>query len=407
MELSDRDRAFAAELAYGAIKMRRTLDWQLTPYLSRPERRRRMPPAILEILRLATYELVYTRADAYATVFEFVNLAKRWGHRGLANLVNAVLRSILRAEPTQPRRESFATDDEYLATRYSLPTWLVSQWRQVFGEALEAICIAVNEPARAAIVVNTLKSAPVETAQRLRASGIETTASPHVDEVLLVERGSAARANGHGVWWPQSESSAMAVDVLGPQPGETILDVCSGRGNKALQIGARMAGRGALLCIERDARKVAILGRRLEEAGVVAAVVTGDATIEVLPPDQRFDRVLVDAPCSGTGVVGRHPEARWKKQGADGERLALTQRALLEQAARHVHAGGALVYAVCSTDPRETSEVIDWFLARQNFERGLIPASYRSLSTENGDVLVPPGIEGRDGFYVARVERRS
>ncbi|HEY1869303.1 MAG TPA: hypothetical protein VGG70_13490, partial [Candidatus Cybelea sp.] len=89
-----------------------------------------------------------------------------------------------------------------------------------------------------------------------------------------------------------------------------------------------------------------------------------------------------------------------------GERLSLTQRALLERAARHVHPGGALVYAVCSTDPRETTEVIDWFLSTQNFERGLIPAAYRQFLSENGDVLVPPGIDGRDGFYIARVERR-
>ena len=198
----------------------------------------------------------------------------------------------------------------------------------------------------------------------------------------------------------------MAVDVLGPQPGEAILDLCSGRGNKALQIAARLDGQGSLCCIERDARKVAVLEQRFGDAGFAAAVVTGDASRELLAPDRRFDRVLVDAPCSGIGVVGRHPEARWKKAGEDGERLALTQRAILEQAARHVFPGGALVYAVCSTDPRETIEVIDWFLARHNFERGLIPAAYAPLMTPNGDVLVPPGVEGRDGFFIARVERR-
>jgi len=227
-----------------------------------------------------------------------------------------------------------------------------------------------------------------------------------VPESLVVESGSPAQTVATGAWWPQSESSAMVVDVLGPQPGEAILDFCSGRGNKALQIGVRLNGEGSLCCIELDARKVTTLRRRLDEAGIAAAVVTGDATAEVLANDSRFDRVLVDAPCSGIGVVGRHPEARWKKQGADGERLALTQRALLERAARHVYPGGALVYAVCSTDPRETTEVIDWFLSGHNFERGLIPAAYRPFLTGDGDVLVPPGIEGRDGFYIARVERR-
>jgi 16S rRNA (cytosine967-C5)-methyltransferase len=403
-ELGDRDRAFAAELAYGAIKMRRALDWQLEPFIGHL---RSMPAVIREILRLAVYELVYTRPATHATVFEFVNLAKRFGHRGLANLVNAVLRSFLRAAPAQPRRELFGSEDEYLGTRYSLPTWLVRQWRDVFGSAVETICAAVNEPARGAIVVNALRSSPEETVERFRASGVETRRSAYVEEVLLIERGPVSHANGLGAWWMQSESSAMAVDVLGPQPGEAILDVCSGRGNKALQIGARLAREGSLRCIERDARKAATLEHRLEQAGVTAAVVTGDATAEVLQQGERFDRLLVDAPCSGIGVIGRHPEARWKKQSTDGERLALTQRALLEATARYVYPGGALVYAVCSTDPRETTEVIDWFLGRQNFERGLTPAAYGSLLTPEGDVLVPPGIEGRDGFYIARVERRA
>jgi len=402
--LSERDRAFAAELAYGAIKMRRTLDWHLEPFIG--DRTAQMPAVIREILRLATFELVYTRPDVHATVFEFVNLAKRYGHRGLANLVNAVLRSLQRARPSEPQRASFESEEDYLGTRYSLPRWLVRQWRELFGDGAEAVCAGVDEAARAGIVVNTLMLPPSRAAELLAQAGIETTPSAYVAEALVVERGSIARANRDGRWWPQSESSAMAVDVLAPQPGETILDVCSGRGNKALQIGARLGAEGALWCLERDERRVEVLVRRLEEGGIAAAVVTGDAAAEVLPPDRRFDRALLDAPCSGIGLVGRHAETRWKKQGTDGERLALTQRALLEQTARHVFPAGALVYAVCSTDPRETTEVIDWFLARQNFERGLIPSAYASLLTPSGDVLVPPGIGGRDGFYIARVERR-
>jgi 16S rRNA (cytosine967-C5)-methyltransferase len=409
-QLSDRDRAFAAELAYGAIKMRRTLDWYLDPFLG--DRADGTPLSVTggvirEVLRLAIYELAYTRADEHATVFEFVNLAKRYGHRGLANLVNAVLRRFLRERPAEPRRERFESERDYLATRYSLPTWLVRQWQEVFGTEVETICAAVNDPAAPAVVVNALKATPDQAALRLESMGVSTSRSTLVDEVLLVDRGRVSALGGDGAWWPQSESSAMAVDVLRPQPGEAVLDVCSGRGNKTLQIGARLAGHGTLLCVERDARKVRELTGRLEQAGVAAGVVVGDATAEILPPSRRFDRVLLDAPCSGTGVVGRHPEARWKKQGTDGERLALTQRALLERMARHVYPGGALVYAVCSTDPRETTEVIDGFLVRENFERGLIPAAYERFVTDAGDVLIPPGLNGRDGFYIARLERRA
>lgn len=405
--LSAQDRAFATELAYGSIKMRRTLDWYLEPFVG--DRKQPLPPAIREILRLAVYELAYTRADQHATVFEFVNLSKRFGHRGLANLTNAVLRSFLRANPPPPQREMFELEEEYLGTRYSLPAWLVRQWRQMFGERIEAVCAAVNDPAQAAIVVNTLVNTRDEVAERLEGAGVVTAASPIVAESLLVRAaGALAAIEGETAarWWQQSESSAMPVDVLNPQPGEAALDVCSGRGNKALQIGVRLGGEGTLLCIERDPRKAETLDRRLEEAGIPAGTVIGDATAELLAPEQRFDRILVDAPCSGIGVVGRHPEARWKKLGTDGERLALTQRGVLERVAPHVEPGGALVYAVCSTDPRETIEVVEWFLSRHNFERGLIPAAYENLLTDSGDVLVPPGIDGRDGFYIARLESR-
>lgn len=404
--LSARDRAFATELAYGAIKMRRMLDWYLEPFIG--GRASMLPPTIRELLRLAIYELAFTRADAYATVFEFVNLAKRCAHGGLGNLVNAVLRRFLREKPQGPQREQFGDERDYLATRYSLPTWLVRQWGEVFSGQVETVCAGVNDPAASAVVVDVRKATRDEIALQLASQGIETRPSPLVPQTLLIERdGLPAATAGEGTWWIQSESSAVAVDVLSPQRGEAILDVCSGRGNKAMQIGSRLDGEGTLFCIERDGRKVGPMSDRLASAGIVAAIVTGDASAEILPQEQRFDRVLIDAPCSGTGVVGRHPEARWKKQPSDGERLAVMQRALLEQMARHVYPGGTLVYSVCSADPRETTEVIDEFLARASFERGLIPASYAELLTPPGDVLIPPGINGRDGFYIARMERRA
>jgi 16S rRNA (cytosine967-C5)-methyltransferase len=143
----------------------------------------------------------------------------------------------------------------------------------------------------------------------------------------------------------------------------------------------------------------------LKNAGAAsAAVVCGDAT--TLAQDMTADAVLVDAPCSGIGVLGRHPEARWRKSPGDGERNAPLQRALLEAAARPLRAGGRLVYAVCSIDARECESVVDAFLAEhQEFERTPLPQRYAEFATAAGDVAVPPGIEGRDGFYVAPLRR--
>jgi 16S rRNA (cytosine967-C5)-methyltransferase len=409
--LDARNRAFATELAYGAIKMRRALDWYLDPFVG--ERATSLPPVILEILRLGAYEFVFTRADEHATVFELVNLAKKYGHPGVAGLANAVFRSFLRDRPAPPARERFGSEDDYLGTLYSLPNWLLRLLRVAFPKELEAVCAGVNAPAQSAIVVNRLRGDVDAVASAIRNAGVDVRRSPFVEEALLANGAAYLRArerDAEGAWWIQSESSAMPVAVLNPQPGEAVLDVASGRGNKALQIGARMAAggdhiEGTLVCIERDAKRVATLQKRLEQSGVAAGVITGDAATEVLEPNQQFDRILIDAPCSSIGIIGRHPEARWRKRPNDGERLAVVQAALLERLASNVHSGGTMVYAVCSVDPRETVEVVEAFLRTHNFSRGLIGASLAPFLTEEGDVLVPPGLEERDGFYIARLEK--
>lgn len=406
-DLDARDRAFATVLAFGSIKMRRTLDWYLQPYVG--DRNKPIDPAIHEVLRLAIYELRFTNAQPHATVSQWVDLAKRYGHRGTAGLTNAVLRGFLRDKPNAPQRADFENDDDYLGAAFSFPTWIVRQWRGVFGdERIESILEACNAPAQAAIAVNRAKTTREDAVAYFEQHGAQAQASQLADDAVLVSDAALARSgerSASGAWWVQSEASASVVDILNPQPGETILDACSGRGSKALQSAARLDGDGALTCIERDARKAAALEQRAAAAQVPIAMIVGDATAPIV--QGRFDRILIDAPCSGTGVLGRHPEARWRKRPDDGERLALTQRALLEALAPHVHEGGALVYAVCSVDPRETTAVIDWFLRSHDMHRGLLPARFADFETDAGDVLIPPGLQGRDGFFVARLERRA
>jgi len=402
--LDPRDRAFCTQLVFGAIKMRRALDWFAHPFVG--ARSKALPPVILEIVRLALYELHYTSAADHAVVSQWVNLAKRYGHRGTAGLVNAVLRSFLRYRPQPPVREDFESDDDFLGTLFSYPTWLVRQWRAVFGSRLEELLAACNEPAQPAITVNRMRTSREKVRASFEERGVTARISEIAEDSVLLESGAAAAANDDrdaGAWWIQSESSAAIVDILNPQPSERVADACSGRGNKALQIAARL-GDAPVHCIDRDARKLATLEDRAAAAGLQVVAEAGDAAAPA--PGPRFDRVLLDAPCSGTGVVGRHPEARWRKRPDDGERLALTQRALLDALVPQLFEGGAIVYAVCSTDPRETTEVIEWCLRAHNVERGLIPAHLRELQTGAGDVLIPPGLHGRDGFYAARLERR-
>lgn len=404
--LDARDRAFATMLAFGAIKMRRTLDWYLHPYIG--DRAKPLPPAIAEIARMAVFELRFTASAPHAAVSQWVNLAKIHGHRGTAGLVNAVLRAFLRDNPAAPQPQDFADEDDYLGAALSYPTWLVRRLRETFGgEHLREILEACNEPAQSSVVVNRARSTRADVAAWFTQRGAQAANSEIAEDAIVVSDGALVRASEReagGSWWVQSEASAAVADVLNAQPGESVADVCSGRGSKALQSAARLNGDGALVCLERDARKAAALERRAQQAELSLAVIVGDATAPIL--QQRFDRILVDAPCSGIGVIGRHPEARWRKRPEDGERLALTQRALLEALAPHIFEGGAIVYAVCSVDKRETVEVIEWFVRTHNVQRGLIPAHLAQFQTAEGDVLIPPGLHGRDGFYVARLERR-
>jgi len=403
-KLDLRDRAFAAELAYGSIKQRRLIDWLLAPYIG--SRVKAPSPAVADILRLGVYQLRFmSGVEDHAAIFETVNLAWRHGHKGTAGLVNAVLRRMQADGPREPQVADFQSDADYLGTLRSVPTWIARQFLHALDGMSDAALAAVNAAPRTALRVNTLRADVAEVSALLAERGLTAQPSAYVAESLLLLGGSVADDDA-GRWSLQSESAAIPVDVLAPQPGEEVLELCSGRGNKTLQIAARLRDQGHIVCIERDANKMAILSSALARSGVAnVAPVIGDAQSDA--PDVRADAVLLDAPCSGVGVIGRHPEARWRKLPSDGQRLAVTQAALLRSAADRTKRGGRLVYSVCSIDPREGRAVVDAFLAGDSeFVRATAPERYAPFMRE-GDLIVPPGIEGRDGFYIASLQRSA
>lgn len=396
--LDARDRAFAAELAYGSIKARRLLDWRLAPYIG--DRMKTIPPTIVEVLRLGAYQLFHmTGVEDHAAVSETVNLAWKHGHRGTAGLVNAVLRRMIADGPRMPVRDGCASEDEFLALTYSLPTWITAQFGRAYGERREAALAGVNASPQHAVRVNLMRATVESVRDDLEARDAVVERSPFVSETLVVERFAPVDDPG-GRWSVQSEAAAMPVDILDPRPGERVIDLCSGRGNKSVQIGARLSGDGSLACIELDSKKMPVLANALERAGIAnVALVTGDA--RAAASELVADAVLLDAPCSGIGVIGRHPEARWRKDVNDGARLGVLQAQLIRSAAARVAPAGRLVYAVCSSDPREGREIVDGFLAdHPEFARAALPERYAAF-LENGDVVVPAGIDGRDGFYIA------
>ncbi|MBV9646563.1 MAG: hypothetical protein JO043_03780 [Candidatus Eremiobacteraeota bacterium] len=406
-QLSARHVAFVTELAYGTIKMRRALDWALHRYLEK--RTAPLPLAIAEALRMGAYQLLYMDGVSdHAAVGETVGAALRVGHRGTAGLVNAILRRISAEPPSPPEREAFATEEDYLGTSFSVPTWIVQQWRERFAERASDVLRGVDKAPQLGIRFDRNALTVEQIVDELRVRGVSAHRSPFAFDALVADDRpqKALHDDPHGRWVLQAEAACMPVDLLDPQPGEHIADLCSGRGNKALQIASRLQGTGAITCVESDGRRAHLLQQRVTAMshGNIA-IIEGDARVA---RETRSDRVLLDAPCSGLGTLGRYPEARWRKAPVDGARLSTTQSALLRAAANSTKPGGRVVYSVCTTDERECENVVEGFLAdHPSFGREPPPARYAPFLTASSDVLVPPGIEGRDGFYIALLGRRN
>lgn len=414
-DLRPADRAFATELAYGTLKMRRSLEWSVERFVTRPFAQ--LEPRLRWILLLGAYQLVYLdRVPAHSAVDESVRLARASGHKGIAGLANAVLRKVAVEKPRPPvptRNGGTAA----LGLYASLPDWIAAHLIERFGfdDALRAAQGMNGPPARALRLDLRRESAQAFIA-RLTAGGVKAVPGRYgIPECVVIERlgdGFAVREaieSGQARW--QSEESQLAVHLLDPHPGEAVLDVCSGRGVKTTMIAGRLQGDGALWCVEDDDKKVAVLSKAAAgDPSHVIHVVRADARTEYpepVPPE--FDAALIDAPCSGLGVLGRQPDARWRKRETDPARFASVQAAVLRQAAGRVRSGGRLMYVTCSTHPREDESIVDAFLAEHPQWRAAPLALPESSAIRKvGDyALTLPGVDGADGFFYALLIRSS
>ncbi len=400
--LDMRDTGFATELAYGTTKMRRALEWSVQTALKRPFAS--LDVALQSILLLGAYQLLYLdRIPAHGAVDESVKLAREYGHAGTAGLANAVLRAIARERP-KPKRPTNEDPIADFAAFASLPDWIAEHYvgRFGFADALRA-AEGLNAPPARAVRLETGQSPPPG-----------ASPSPYgVPETALVESlTDAARA-----YASQSAESQLAVHLLDPHPGESVLDICAGRGTKTAMIAQRLGGAGAIFSLDDDEAKLSVLRRDTKRWSNIKAV-TADARKPfpaIVPRD--VDRALVDAPCSGLGILGRRPDARWRKAPGDPARFAAVQRLILDAAAARVRVGGTLLYVTCSTHEAEDEAPVQSFLAGNDQWRAMAIEQSRQLNVESsrrdglrlrGPYLqIVPGIRGADGFFYALLERRS
>jgi 16S rRNA (cytosine967-C5)-methyltransferase len=380
--LAGRERAQAQRLAYGAVQRRGTIDAGLSRLVDRPLRD--LDPPLLASLRLGMYELLFADGTPdHAAVDQAVELVKQAGAAHASGLVNAVLRRAVRERETLTA--TLLGDDstpESAAVAHSAPLWLAQMWWQELGpEEARSLLAACNEPPETAFRVNTLATDVEAVLTKLRDAGVEarSTASgaPYppmagekrtgsewplaAAEMIVVEGqtgGLVPELIAAGELTPQSRGSAAVVEVLDPQPGEHILDLCAGPGIKTGQIAARMGDRGEVISVESDPERAAEVAEQARRLGLRSVtVIESDATNPGMAPG--FDRVLLDAPCSDLGALASRPDARWRKSPATVDRLVEVQAELLQRAREALRPGGTLVYSTCTISRRENEAQLD------------------------------------------------
>ena len=394
--LDERDRRLAAEIVHGVSRHRTRIDRALDTVLSRGVGRTKNKVVI--ILRVAAYQMLFLdRVPDHAAVDDAVNAARSLGGDRLAGFVNGALRGLARAgEPALPTRDDIRA---HVEVAHSMPRFVVDELADAVGDdVVDRAAAAMNRPASLVIRVNPLRATVDEVSARLRAEYPEIRIHPHpACAGALVTEGLGAPERsvsfGEGLWTVQDIGAQLIGHLVGARPGHTVLDVCAGVGGKATHLAELTGDAAAIRAVDISQNKLdrlAEIAQRLGVRSITSEV--ADVVSELL--GGTYDRVIVDAPCSGLGVLRRHPEAKWRVTSGDVTRMAELQAALLDAAARCVVTGGALVYSVCTFTRAEGPDRAAAFLS-----------SHPEFAMDGEPLRTWPHTDGADAFYAVRFSR--
>jgi 16S rRNA (cytosine967-C5)-methyltransferase len=392
--LSERDRALATELAFGTLRRLPGLDRAIGLRSSRPIAR--MTPGARAVLRLGAYQIAFTRIPPHAAVGESVGLAAP-RERGF---VNAILRRLADDPPPPPTGE----EDGDVSARTGLAPWAVRELRVLLGDDAELAAEALSERGWLSLRTNTCRTSVSALSEALRAEGLDPRPAPLHPDCLLLDGGDPQRLAGFADGWfaVQDQASAFVVSALDPQPGDRVFDACAAPGGKACHIACLVGASGVVVASDVHPERASLVRRTAERLGVRVLTLAQDATAPALR--SGFDRVLVDAPCSGIGSARRRPELLWRPQRAELSRLAKLQVHIAAAAADALLPGGRLVYSVCTFPRAETDAVCD-ALVRHRPE--LEPASIDGPDGPATRLRLWPHRHGSDGMFVAAFTKRQ
>jgi 16S rRNA (cytosine967-C5)-methyltransferase len=439
-DLSARDKAFVTALVMGVMRQRDLLDTTIANQSSR--KLDKMPAILINILRLAIFQLEFMpEIPASAVVDTSCKLASILGHRGLVSFTNGLLRSCLLKMQNGEKKNEITGEEttETIAQKYSMPNWLVERWISRYGlEETTRLLVFAQTPPPLVLRACSLSITSEGLANILANNDIDTKPGLLVSDCLILEGKSKHLHKSikdfpgfaEGMFSVQDEASAFVVTVLDPKPGDVVIDLCAAPGGKTTYASELMNNTGQVFAIDKSDKRLDNLRENRKRLGLNnIRTLIGDATnLELFDPPNRIlpNRILIDAPCMGTGVINRHPDQRYRQAESDLKSLVSLQRALLENAARQLETDGVIVYSTCSIEPEENIENFNWFLENhKNFEPenifSFLPQKAIDLwrnknadwlidmqsEAEKGTIQFLPSRHDTSGFFISRMRKVS
>lgn len=411
-ELNKLDASLLTELVYGTLQRKMTLDFFLEPFI---KGQKKIDLWVRILLRMSIFQMVYLeKIPDRAVIHEAVEIAKKRSHKGTSGFINGVLRAIQRKG--LPSFDSISDPIERISIEYSHPRWIVERWVRQFGlERTEEMCSENLKPTSQTARVNAWKITPKEALQLLEKEGFPAELSEHIPIAIKSVEGNIASTNcfKEGYLTIQDESSMLVGYAMAPVEGERILDACAAPGGKTTHIAERMNNSGEVVALDLHEHKVKLIKENMNRLGltnIIPKKMDSRKMDEYFPPES-FDRILVDAPCSGLGVVRRKPDIKYSKSEKDILKLAEVQYELLDVASKLLKKGGLLVYSTCTVDWEENSGVARKFLEKHpEFEGDIdlserMPKSLRHLVKGYELEILPQDIKS-DGFYIACFKKK-
>lgn len=429
-DLEGRDRSLLSQLVYGVIRRQRSLD-ALIDLLGK-KKAHQQPPKLRRIFHLGLYQLRYLdQIPSSAAVNTTVDLAKINGLSRLKGVVNGLLRNYIRtsangdplALPSDLKSENETTvkaenlsakDITKIGIFYSFPDWIVQNWLQQLSlYETHKLLTWFNQPGKIDLRVNILQTSVAEVKEALENAGLEVSLIPHIPQGLRIESsaGNITALPGYDAgWWMVQDSSAQLVThLLDPQPGETIIDACAAPGGKTTHIAELMKDRGKIWACDRSVQRLKKVAQNAYRLKLDSINALAEDSRKLERFNNKCDRVLLDAPCSGLGTLHKRPDIRWRQNPDKIAELTLLQQELLKQAATWVKPKGILVYATCTLNVQENEKVIESFLADHPDWKIQIPddSLWENFVTSAGWLKIYPFQYNMDGFFMVKLQKEG